>query len=62
MVSYWRDLAVWIAKREYAQALQTLIIQSNPKCGDCGCDLAGIPALRPRKCEFKHRKETWRQY
>ncbi|EIW69748.1 50S small subunit ribosomal protein L34e [Tremella mesenterica] len=22
---------------------------SSPKCGDCGTDLPGIPALRPRK-------------
>ena len=26
-------------------------IQSTPKCGDCGLDLPGIPALRPRECE-----------
>ncbi|ORX41201.1 ribosomal protein L34Ae [Kockovaella imperatae] len=22
---------------------------ANPKCGDCGVDIAGVPALRPRK-------------
>ncbi|KAL0221992.1 hypothetical protein RCL1_001846 [Eukaryota sp. TZLM3-RCL] len=30
-----------------------------PRCGDCGCDLHGIPALRPREySRLAHNKKT----
>jgi len=35
-----------------------LIFQSSPKCGDCGDALAGVPALRPRKCEHRHLEQA----
>jgi ribosomal protein L34E len=37
--------------RLHAQISPKTNIQSTPKCGDCGLDLPGIPALRPRECE-----------